>query len=660
MDALERRQRRRDAENKRRINKGLPPLGKHGGRRVPGQRLGKPNGDAIKTTAPAEAAKPQVNRSLIAALVEVMQSRSAAQMRPRSEEWNPYKIRPELFGPVATHIRDKRPKLAMDQNGTLMNQNAVVVQAWQAGGLLGAAVSEGLLFLGYPYLSQLAQRPEFRLFGEIRAQEMTRKWTEFRGTKDESTKSSKDDRTANRDDEDRNQQRKATGEKPRSDARNKEIENKIKELKDLEDELKVKSWFRDSAAQDDFFGISHLYLDMKGVDPNDMRDPELKSDIGNGRDKKTRAKFKGVKNFIRGLRTIEPIWVYPTTYNAVNPLINTWYDPQVWYVMGTEIHKSRLLTFISRPVPDILRPAYAFGGLAMTQMAQPYVDIWLRTRESVGQIIHAFSVMVLATNLATTTMPGGSGGGAGDVMARMNLANMLRDNQGMQLIDKDTEDFFNIAAPISGLSDLQAQSQEHLCSVGRIPVVKYTGVQPMGLNATAEGELTAFYDTVAGEQEHLYRPNLTTVYDLMQYNLWGDRDPDITYDFLPLRESTEKEKAEIRKANSEADQILVDGGAISQEEWRRKIAADPDSGFDSIDPEDVPDLLEEEMGGLIPAGSGRGLQAELEEGGGQQTAKPKKPEGQDDGPTPEEARRQRRVTSGKTADGTGRRRRKVG
>jgi len=49
---------------------------------------------------------------------------------------------------------------------------------------------------------------------------------------------------------------------------------------------------------------------------------------------------------------------------------------------------------------------------------------------------------------------------------------------------------------------------------------------------------------------------------------------------------------------------------------RTKVANDPESGFDGIDPEDVPDLLEEEEAGLIPEGAGRGLQAELEQAEG--------------------------------------------
>lgn len=613
-------------------------------------------------TAPAEAKAPEQRQPMFSTeavhmLLQAMQERQVkARNRPRTPDWNPYIIHPEKFGPAANMIAKHKPSLAMDKQITkhqkaLARDNAVAVQAWQAGGMIGNAVAEGLLFLGYPYLSELAQRPEFRLFGEIRSEEMTRKWTDLRGTDDESTKEEKKPKQRNKTDEEASDRRAMNGEKPRNDARNKEIESKIKELRDAEKEFKIRAWFKDGLAQGDFFGIGHILIDLKGTNPENMQDPELKKSIGNGRDEISEGKLG--KGCLRGLRTIEPIWVYPTTYNAVNPMLDTWYDPQVWYMMGTEIHKSRLLSIIPRPVPDILKPAYMFGGLSMTQMAQPYVEIWLRTRESVGEIIHAFSVMVLKTNLATTTMPAGFGGQAGDVLARVALFNLLRDNQGAFIIDKNTEDFMNVAVPLGTLDALQAQSQEHLCSVARIPVVKYTGIDPKGLNASSEGSMRSFYDTTTGEQNHIVRPGLDVVYDVLQYHLWGARDPDITYDFEPLWESTEKEKSDIRKADAETAQVRIDSGVISQEEERRRLATDPESGYHGLDPDDVPDLLEEEEEGLIPEGAGKGLQAELEEGGKKKPTG--KPSGEsddggiqnfDDEVTPAEARRNALVTGG--------------
>src|SRR5262249_37704416 len=158
---------------------------------------------------------------------------------------------------------------------------------------------------------------------------------------------------------------------------------------------------------------------------------------------------------------IEPLWTYPGNYNSTNPLAEDFYRPRSWYVMNREVHASRLLTFVSRPLPDLLKPAYAFGGLSLSQIAKPYVDNWLRTRQSVSDLLHSFSTMVLKTNLAAVL----DAGGAEQMLRRAVLFNQARDNRNLMMIDHDTEDFANVSAPLGSLDRLQAQSQEHMAAV---------------------------------------------------------------------------------------------------------------------------------------------------------------------------------------------------
>lgn len=482
---------------------------------------------------------------LSAEMMEAVTRASAELKRQPRPEMNPYQL--PIFPPKA--MPPKQLQMAMDSFESL----SWAGQQW-AGNMLGEIAGEGLLFLGYPYLSELAQRPEYRTMSETISTEMTRKWITLKGT----------------------------GEADKTD--------KIRELTDYLDNLRVRDKYAELALHDGFFGRAHLFYDF-GCD-----DLELKTPIGNGRDKISKAKIK--RGSLRALRTVEPVWVYPTTYNATNPLAHDWYNPQVWYVMGKQIHCSRLPTFVGREVPDLLKPAYSFGGLSMTQLAKPYVDIWLTTRESVGQLIHSFSVMVLMTDLATILQPGN----ASQLMARVAMFNALRDNQGAFVLNKATEDFKNVSASLSGLHELQAQSQEHMMSVARIPAVKFTGIQPTGLNASSEGEMRAFYDTIAAYQNKFFRPKLTTTIDIAMMSLWGAVDNDIIFDFNPLWELDEKEKGEKKAKEAETDTKYIDAGVISPEEVRTRLANDPESGYEGLDPDDVPEPPDQEDGPGAPGG----------------------------------------------------------
>ncbi|WP_163489245.1 anti-CBASS protein Acb1 family protein, partial [Klebsiella pneumoniae] len=81
---------------------------------------------------------------------------------------------------------------------------------------------------------------------------------------------------------------------------------------------------------------------------------------------------------------------------------------------------------------------------------------------------------------------------------------------------------------------LQAQTQEHMAAVSGVPLIKLLGISPAGLNASSEGEIRTFYDSIHSFQERFYGPHLRTVIDIVQLNEFGDVDPDIGYEFEPL------------------------------------------------------------------------------------------------------------------------------
>ena len=334
------------------------------------------------------------------------------------------------------HIFDPaRPPPGVVPEGTklAMDEQSLQIVGWAAGQFYQSAFAEGTTFLGYAYLSELAQRAEYRAISETIAYEMTREGIEI----------------------------KSTGREKKT-AEVKKIEDAIKRFRLLQHCGKA-------AIHDGFFGRGHLYIDTGDTD-----DPqELKTSIGNGRDDTSKSKVSP-KHPIKAFRNVEPVWTYPTRYDSQDPLKESWYHPTTWFVMGKEVHESRLFTFIGREVPDLLKPAYSFGGLSMTQMAKPYVDNWLRTRQAVADIVWAFSVFVLKTNLAESLQNGGE-----QLFARAELFNNLRNNRGLLMLDKDAEEFDNVAAPLSGLEQLQAQAQEHMAAVSRIPIVKLLGFNPL-------------------------------------------------------------------------------------------------------------------------------------------------------------------------------------
>jgi uncharacterized protein len=401
----------------------------------------------------------------------------------------------------------------------------------------------GLGFPGYPYLAELSQRSEYRAPVETIANEMTREWIKLKGSD----------------------------------------EAKLKELKQSLIDFSVREKFRLAAIHDGEFGRGQIYINIKGQNNPNRRKQPLKV---------TPQTIK--KGDLVGFQNIEPMWTTPYAYNTNDPTQPDFYRPDMWYVMGIATHADRLLTFIARPLPDMLKPSYNFGGLSLIQLTEPYVNRWLKVVDGVSRIITSFSMTYIATDMQATL---GNAGGADTLAQRARLFNLMRDNRGIGFINKDSEEFGQLNTPLSGLHELQAQAQEHMAAPTHIPLVFLTGITPSGLNASSEGEIKVFYNWIAGEQENFFAGHLRTVLNVLQLHLWGEIDENITFEFVPLDAPTDLEAATIRKTDAEAITILVTNAIVSADEAREKLKADETAGFTFLSGDaPAPALEEHELG----------------------------------------------------------------
>lgn len=392
--------------------------------------------------------------------------------------------------------------------------------------------AEGVIFMGYPYLAELSQRVEYRRPSEVMAEEMTRKWIKLT----------------------------ATGKQNKSD--------KLGKLDDALKRFRLQEVVRDAIELDGFYGLSHIFIDVGDSDQDDkmliplIRKREM---IGKG----------DLKQF----KLIDPTWTAPNKYNTNDPLHENYYRPEEWFVLGRRVHRSRFLTIISRPVPDLIKPAYNFGGISLSQMLKPYVDNWLRTRQSVSDLIAAFSTFVLSTNMEAMIQDTTSDG----LGNRVALFNASRTNLGTMVVDKDTETFENVSASLGTLDKLQAQAQEQQASAAAIPLVKLLGVTPSGLNASSDGEIRTFYDTCHARQERVLRDLLKIAIEVIQLNEFGEIDPEIDFGFNPLWQLDEAGKAAVRKVNVDTAAILLQEGVIDPSEERIRISQEDDSPYAGLE-----------------------------------------------------------------------------
>ena len=136
--------------------------------------------------------------------------------------------------------------------------------------------------------------------------------------------------------------------------------------------------------------------------------------------------------------------------------------------------------------------------------------------------------------------------------------------------------------------------------------MKLLGITPSGLNASSDGEIRVFYDSIRAAQEQMFQDPLQKVIDILQLHLFGDIDPNVGFVFNPLWQLDEAAQSSVRKTDADTDAVYVELGVLAPEEVRTRLADSEDSPYAGLDPDDMPEqpeLAEEPSTGGDPAKS---------------------------------------------------------
>ncbi len=415
-----------------------------------------------------------------------------------------------------------------------------------------ANLSQGR-FLGYAFLSYLAQDAFIRRAVTTRADEMTRAWGELTGEDKE-----------------------------------KSTEEKINFVTSELERVETKNIFRKASNLTGYFGGCLAYIDMRANPNEPLSDEELATPLYKvGQDDFNKAKLKGLK--LVGLQPIEPINIAPSTYNSSDPTAKNFYEPEYFYILGRKIHKSRFLYFAENIPPQILKPVYLFFGIPLAQIMFPYVQAFYKSKDVVNNVVLKFSCTSISTDIDGLIAVDGENA----VLNRINTIAKYRDNNSVIVLDKNTEDMQQINTPITGLREILYANLELLPVISGIPTTKFLETSPTGLNATGEYDMRNFYDLINTLQNNTFNEPINKLIDIICYSNGLDSN-GLTWTWKPLYQMSDREKAEVNQMKANTSNIYVQMGAITNADVARQLMNDKDSEYESLEIPEPIDINEQE------------------------------------------------------------------
>lgn len=230
---------------------------------------------------------------------------------------------------------------------------------------------------------------------------------------------------------------------------------------------------------------------------------------------------------------------------------------------NTRIHHSRIIRQIGVQLPVMQAMTEQWWGESVIErMYDRLVSFDTATSGAANLIQKAHLRTVQIDKLREVLAAGGKA--EENLLTMFHHMRMLQTNEGLTLLDK--EDTFQAHSyTFSGLSDMILQFGQQIAGATGIPLVRLFGQSPAGLNSTGESDLRMYYDNIAAQQESRLREGLMKVLRVLHRSMFGVAAPEgFDFDFVPLWQTSTKEKADIATAITTTVSTAFEKGIIDQ------------------------------------------------------------------------------------------------
>lgn len=292
------------------------------------------------------------------------------------------------------------------------------------------------------------------------------------------------------------------------------------------------------------------------------------------------------KGSYKGIVQVDPYWTAPMLDGAAASQPDTlhFYEPTWWLINGHKVHRSHLCIYIHDEVPDILKPQYLYGGVPLPQQIMERIYAAERTANEAPEL-----AMTKRTNVWLTDMEKVMANSQ-EAVNRLNVWTQFRNNYGVKLGDKEGDEFAQFDTSLADFDALIMTQYQLVAAVAGVPATKLLGTSPKGFGASGEYEESSYHEMLESIQEDALTPLLERHHALVMRSFVapkGEKAVATTIAWNPLDTPTAKELAETNLTKAQAGQALIQSGALTSEDERKRIATDKDSGYHSLGLSDI-------------------------------------------------------------------------
>lgn len=231
------------------------------------------------------------------------------------------------------------------------------------------------------------------------------------------------------------------------------------------------------------------------------------------------------------------------------------------------VHRSRLVLFDGLDAPREYREARDGFGFSVLQVLRKAVTDAESTTHNAAVMMHEATLDVIKIPELQSYLADAEG--ERRLMERFMLAQMAKGTVKALILGGD-EEYDRKQTSFAGIPDIMNAQHEVVAAALDMPLTRFMGRSPGGLNSTGDNELRNYYDMIRARQQTDLADTLHPLDEALKAHC-GAQGDEVVYEWNDLWTPTPKERADIEKINAEVDAAYVNMALFPQEGMAKAI-----------------------------------------------------------------------------------------
>lgn len=268
----------------------------------------------------------------------------------------------------------------------------------------------------------------------------------------------------------------------------------------------------------------------------------------------------------------------PADLNVTNILAANYLQPEFYTLVGgaQQIHWTHFARFQGAKLPRRQRTqTQGWGDSELRKCLDDIMDI-VASKDGIAELMQEANVDIIKRDNLADELTSDQDEA---ITARYALFSQMKSLVNLALLDGQ-ETYDRKTLDLGGVAPVLDLLMTWISGAADIPVTRLFGTSAKGLNATGDGDMANYHNSLSSKRMVQVDPGLRMLDEVMVRSALGTFPDDFNYVWNPFEQPNLEEIARANKLRAETDLVYLDSGVIVTSQVQRRLQAEELYQFD--------------------------------------------------------------------------------